>query len=102
MGSICSNFQELLYAQYVDKNCMLIKVCDICQGTKIKALKNKTTYPKILDYFLMESLSVSILCVPEGLDNFKYLLVATCKNNQFLLAIAIKAKLTIHSQILGL
>ena len=40
----------------------------------------------------MENMSVYIKFIPKGLDNFKYLLVATCEITNLVLAIWIKLK----------
>ena len=69
-----------------------IQVCviasDICQRTGIKSLKNRPYHPRILvDYSLVEVLSVDIKFILKGFDDFKYLLITTCEITNFVLAI---------------
>ena len=55
---------------------MLVKVCDICQETIIKSLKNN--YARIPVYYSpMESLLVDIKFLMKGFGDFNSLLVAT-------------------------
>ena len=65
---------------------------DICQRTKLKSLKTSPYHQRIpVDYSPKESMSVDIIFMSKGLDNFKYLLVATCEITDFRLSMPVKS-----------
>ena len=61
-----------------------MRTCDTCQRIKIKSLRNRP----FIDYSSIES-SEDIKFIPQQIDNFKYLLVATQDITIFALAIPI-------------
>ena len=59
---------------------------------QMKSLKHRPYHPRIpLDCSLVGSLSIEIKLIWKGLDNFKYLLGATCEITYFILSMAIKS-----------
>ena len=74
---------------------MITKPCDICQRAQIYFVQNRLHHPRIpMGYSPMECLSVDMKFMPNGLDDFKHLLVATSEITNFLFAIPIKSKAT--------
>ena len=70
---------------------IFVKACNMCQRTRNKLLKNRPFHPRIpIDYSIMEYLSLDIKFMPKGFNDFKYLLAATCRITNFVLAIQIK------------
>ena len=65
---------------------MFFKACDICQGTRIKSLKNRLYHVSIpVDYSPVECLSADIKFMMMGFDDYKYLLVTTYEITNFIL-----------------
>ena len=72
---------------------MYIEACSVCQQIKPKQDKNKPYYSYILkDYILLEHLAVDIKYMPDGFDNFKFIVLTTCKHTNFIFAISTKER----------
>ena len=72
---------------------MYIEVCSIYQQIKPKQHKNKPYYGYIpKDYISLEHLAVDIKYMPDGFDNFKFIVLTTCKHTNFVFAILTKKR----------
>ena len=70
-----------------------IEVCHTCLRIKPKQNCNKPYYGYIpKDYVPLEHLAVDIKYMPEGFDGFKYIILATCEQTNFVFAIPTKEK----------
>ena len=70
---------------------MYIKACSLCQRIKPKQDKNKPYYSYIpKDYIPLEHLAVDIKYIPDGFDNFKYIVLTMCEHTNFVFAIPTK------------
>ena len=72
-----------------------IKVCTLCQRTKIKNTKQRPYYGRIpIDYIPFENLAVNLKKMPLGIMYYEYLLVATCQKTNFIYAIPLQNRKT--------
>ena len=72
-----------------------IEACHTCLRIKPKQNCNKPYYGYIpKDYVLLEHLAVDIKYMPEGFDGFKYIILATCEQTNFVFAIPTKERTT--------
>ena len=72
--------------QYID-------ACDLCQRTKPKSTIARPWYGRIpKDYSPMEHLSVDVKYMPQGFDNYKFLLMITCEQTNFVFAVPTKTR----------
>ena len=72
---------------------MYIEACLVCQGIKSKQDKNKPYYSYIpKDYIPLEYLAVDIKYMPDGSDNFKFIVLTTCEHTNFVFAIPTKER----------
>ena len=72
---------------------MFVNACDICQGTKIKSLKNRLYHLRIpVDYSLMECFPVHMTFMPNVFNGLKYLPVVTHEITNLILKMPIKAR----------
>ena len=70
-----------------------IEACTVCLRMKPKQNRNKPYFGYILkDYVPLEHLAVDIKYMPKGFDGFKYIVLATCEQTNFMFAIPNKAK----------
>ena len=72
---------------------MYIEACSVCQRIKPKQDRNKPYYcyiPK--DYLPLEHLAVDIKYMPDGFDNFKYIVLTTCEHTNFIFCYPYKRK----------
>ena len=72
---------------------MYIEACSVCQRIKPKQDRNKPYYGYIpKDYLPLEHLVVDIKYMPDGFDNFKYIVITTCEHTNFVFAIPTKER----------
>ena len=72
---------------------MYIEACSVCQRIKPKQDRNKPYYGYIpKDYLPLEHLAVDIKYMPDGFDNFKYIVLTTCEHTNFVFAIPTKER----------
>ena len=72
---------------------MYIEVCSVCQRIKPKQDKNKPYYSYVpKDYIPLEHLAVDIKYMPDGFDNFKFIVLTTCEHTNFVFAILTKER----------
>ena len=72
---------------------MFIEACYVCQRSKPTSRKNCPKYeymPK--DYIPLEHLAVDINYMPEGFDGFRFLVMVTCEQTNFVFAIPTKER----------
>ena len=56
-----------------------IEACHTCLKTKLKYMKNRSAYDRILvDYTPMQDLSIDIKTMPQAFGGYNLLLVITC------------------------
>ena len=65
-----------------------IEVCHICLRTKPKYKKNRPVYGRIpVDYAPMQDLSIDIKMMPHAFGGYHLLLVITCNQINFTIAV---------------
>ena len=65
---------------------LYIEACLVCQWIKLKQDRNKPYYSYIpKDYIPLEHLAVDIKYMPDGFDNFKFIVLSTCEHTNFVL-----------------
>ena len=70
-----------------------IEACHTCLRVKPKQNCNRPYYGYIpKDYVPLEHLAVDIKYMPEGFDGFKYIILATCEQTNFVFAIPTKER----------
>ena len=70
-----------------------IEACNACQRMKPKQNRNRPYYGYIpKDYVPLEHLAVDIKYMPEGFDGFKFIVLATCEQTNFVFAIPTKER----------
>ena len=75
------------------KLCMYIEACSVCHRINPKQDRNKPYYGYIpKDYVPLEHLAVDIKYMPDGFDNFRYIVLATCKHTNFVFAVPTKER----------
>ena len=68
-----------------------ITACDVCQRTQRKRNNNVPMHTRIPEtYYSMKRLSADIKYMPKSFDNFKFLLIVTCKYTNFIIAIPLR------------
>ena len=73
--------------------CIYIEACSVCQRIKPKQDKNKPYYGYIpKDYIPLEHLAVDIKYMPDGFDNFKFIVLTMCEHANFAFAIPTKER----------
>ena len=72
---------------------MYIEACSVCQRIKPKQDRNKPYYGYIpKDYVPLKHLAVDIKYMPDGFDNFRYIVLATCEHTNFVFAVPTKER----------
>ena len=88
MVNISHNAGKILYFKLVCKTSQLY-----CLRVKPKQNRNRPYYGYIpKDYVPLEHLAVDIKYMPEGFDGFKYIILATCEQTNFVFAIPTKER----------
>ena len=72
-----------------------IEVCHICLKTKPKYKKNRPVYSRIpFDYTPMQDLSIDIKKMPQAFGGYHLLLVITCDQINFTIAVPLRDRQT--------
>ena len=72
-----------------------IKACHICQKTKPKYTKNRLVYGWIpVNYAPMQDLSIDNKTMPQAFGGYHLLLVITCDQNNFTIAVPFRDRQT--------
>ena len=72
-----------------------IEVCHICLKTKPKYMKNRPVYARIpVNYTLMQDLSIDIKMMPQAFGGYYLLLVITCDQTNFTIAVPLRDRQT--------
>ena len=70
-----------------------VEACHICQKSKPKTKHARTSYGRIPEnYIPLENLAADIKYMPQGFDDYKFLLIATCEQTNFTVAIPLKER----------
>ena len=65
-----------------------IEACHVCLKTKQKYWKNRPVYGRTpVDYAPMKDLSINIKTMPQGYGGYHLLLVITCDQTNFTIAV---------------
>ena len=72
-----------------------MEVCHICLKTKPKYKKNSPVYSRIpVDYAPMQDLSIDIKMMPQAFGGCHLLLVITCDQTNFTIAVPLRDRQT--------
>ena len=72
-----------------------IEACHICLKAKPKYKKNRPVYSKIpVDYAPMQDLSIDIKMMPQAFGGYHLLLVITCNQTNFTIAVPLRDRQT--------
>ena len=72
-----------------------IEACHICLKTKPKYTKNRLVYGRIpVDYSPMQDLSIDIKTMPQAFGGYHLLLVITCNQTNFTIAVPLRDRQT--------
>ena len=72
-----------------------IETCHICLKTKPKYMKNRPVYRRIpVDYAPMQDLSIDIKTMPQAFGGYHLLLVITCDQMNFIIAVPLRDRQT--------
>ena len=70
-----------------------IEACHNCLKTKPKYMKNRPVYGRIpVDYTPMQDLSIDIKTMPQAFGGYHLLLVITCNQTNFTIAVPSETK----------
>ena len=68
-----------------------IEACHICLKTKLKYMKNRPVYGRILiDYAPMQDLSIDIKTMPQAFGGYHLLFIITCDQTNFTIAVPLR------------
>ena len=68
-----------------------VEACHICLKTKPKYMKNRPVYGRIpTDYAPMRDLSIDIKMMPQAFRGYHLLLVITCDQTNFIIAVPLR------------
>ena len=72
-----------------------IKACHTCLKTKPKYKKSRPVYGRIpVDYAPMQDLSIAIKTMPQAFGGYHLLLVITCDQTNFTIAVPLRDRQT--------
>ena len=72
-----------------------IEVCHTCLKTKPKYKKNRPVYSRIpVDYAPMQDVSIDIKMMPQSFGGYHLLLVITCNQTNFTIAVPLRDRQT--------
>ena len=87
--------QKLFIHNLMNKVKRYIEACHICLKTKPKYMKNRPVYRWILvDYAPMQDLSIDIKTMPQAFGGYHLLLVITCNQSNFTIAVPLRDRQT--------
>ena len=72
-----------------------IEACHTCLKTKPKVKKNRPVYGRIpVDYAPMQNVSIDIKMMPQAFGDYHLLLVITCDQTNFTIAVPLRDRKT--------
>ena len=87
--------QKFFIHNLMNKVKRYVEACHICLKTKPKYTKNRPVYGQILvDYASMQDLSIDIKTVPQAFGGYHLLLVITCNQTNFTIAVPLRDRQT--------
>ena len=87
--------QKFFIHNLMNKVKRYIKTCHMCLKTKPKYTKNGPVYGQIpVDYAPMQDLSIDIKTMPQALGGYHLLLVITCDQTNFTIAVPLRDRQT--------
>ena len=87
--------QKFFIHNLMNKVKRYIEVCHTCLKTKPKYMKNRPMYRRIpADYALMQDLSIDIKTMPQAFSGYHLLLVITCDQTNFTIAVPLRDRQT--------
>ena len=87
--------QKFFIHNLMNKVKRCIEACHICLKTKPKYMKNRPVYGQIpVDYASMQDLSINIKTMPQAFGGYYLLLVITCNQTNFTIAIPLRDRQT--------
>ena len=80
--------QKFFFHNLMNKVKRYIEACHTCLKMKPKCMKNQPIYGRILvDYAPMQDLSINIKTMPQAFEGYHLLLVITCDQTNFMIAV---------------
>ena len=87
--------QKFFIHNLMNKVKRYIEACHICLRTKSKYKKNRPVYGRIpVDYAPMQDLSIDIKTMPQAFGGYHLLLVITCNQTNFTIAVPLRDRQT--------
>ena len=87
--------QKFFIHNLMNKVKRYVEACHMCLKTKPKYTKNRPVYRWILlDYAPMQDLSIDIKTMPQAFGGYHLLLVITCKQTNFTIAVPLRDRQT--------
>ena len=87
--------QKFFIHNLMNKVKRYIEACHICLKTKPKYTKNRPVYGQIpVDYAPMQDLSIDIKTMPQAFGGYHLLLVITCNQTNFNIAVPLRDRQT--------
>ena len=75
------------------KLCTFIQACHLCQQSKPCQKQGTPPYSYVpKDYTPLETLAVDIKYMPDGFDGFRFLIMVTCEQTNFVFTIPSKER----------
>ena len=85
--------QKFFIHNLMNKVKRYIEACHTCLKTKPKYMKNRPVYGRIpVDYAPMQDLSIDIKTMPQAFRGYHLLLVVTCDQTNFAIAVPLRAQ----------
>ena len=83
--------QKFFIHNLMNKVKRYIEACHTCLKMKLKYMKNRPVYGRIpVDYTPMQDLSIDIKTMPQAFGGYHLLLVITCDQTNFMIAIQLR------------
>ena len=83
--------QKFFMHNLMNKVKRYIEACHTCLKTKAKYMKNQLVYGRIpVDYAPMQDLSIDIKTIPQAFGGYHLLLVITCDQTNFTIAVPLR------------
>ena len=87
--------QKIFIYNLMNKVKRYIEACHMCLKTKFQYMKNRPMYRRILvDYAQMQDLSIGIKTMPQAFGGYHLLLVITCDQTNFTIAVPLRDRQT--------
>ena len=87
--------QKFFIHNLMNKVQRYIEACHMCLKTKPKYMKNRPVYGRIpVDYAPVQDLSIDIKTMPQAFGGYNLLLVKTCDQTNFTIAVPLRDRQT--------